>query len=1837
MVGFTIPLSMAATAAAKAYMDIEKASIAIARVYGDLNTSNKEVTTMVSQIKQLAGEYTKYGLSIADTMQMAAKAAAMGKTGTDLLAQVNQASKLSALGMVDQQMALDTTISLTNSFGTATDQLAGKIDFLNAVENQTVTSIEDLTVAIPKAGPVVKQLGGDVEDLAFFLTAMKEGGINASEGANALKSGLASLINPTKASSDFLAQFGVNIKGIVEQDKGNLRKTVTDFASALDKIDPLNRARAIEMMFGKFQFARISTLLQNVNKEGSQASKALEIANMSSIQLAAISRKELDKLQSSPAYKFEKSIADLQLKIAPIGETFLKAVTPIIEKVGDFLSGFNKMGDGFKQFVVVGAALLGGLAPVLLMVVGLVANGAANIIKLFANVKSFLNRTTTESQVLGETTSYLTTEQIKAEAVAASLDQTHSKLKQTFTSETSAVIALMEAYQGAGAAMSRLNVPVVPTSIGKRKKFASGGMVRGPGGPTDDLVPADLSNGEAVIDAETVNKNPRIISALFSGRKINIPGYAKNNSSQISTPNRRIGFEASHGSDLTGENLPGFIKGAIGYLGQEFEDLGVTVLEAKMGLDGIAEASKTVKPLSSIAENKLAYAGGLAHGGTALAESGTRNQAYNLIKASGFPMTLEQMVEQGNSATRLLQEHNSGIKKVNSEYLPEIEKMSRQGSEASALLADSSNAERSRIQYIKNQAKRMIEEGLVAKNSMQPAQARIEAEKLLAEQDRKILSAKDAYYRYYLTAIKNGGTGEFSVTQDEGLAFTSRDIGRGNSEIYRQSDGLATGSNTRRKKVRPLFEKMGRVFGYKGKYSKQVAGSFEESGMTLDSSAAESGLRSFNDSAQITAQTASESKRTKKIAKDTVDGYANELGRGKKKVSDTAKKTTQSESDYILKQLNIRKQQALMIGADTAAIEKEITARRSQILATEQAIIEEKQLAAARAVGTQYEKPIGSQKPDAGNKMGRGGIGGLAVAASVAAGALSMIPGPVGSFVGSLLPMITIASTITMGLSALGIEMAIITTEAGALAFAVGALEVPLWPLVAAFAGLAAIIGVGTFLINQSNDARKRELEKVNASSDAHKTFSTTVRSLAALAGVTGTQAITSSRVSQISSAGVSTKNISDVDTLLQSSEFTDKNSQTYQDVQKIKDMKAPAAKAYVMSIGQALLGQGVKPEDVDAMIKAIQIQAGRKDLKLSFKSIDLTNPENIKNLTKSLDSFDSIIEKNQNYKTTQLEQTNTGTTGKNITVIDRNKEEAYLDALNSKVSSANENLASLREQYTRGIISAKQYAAATNAITKSLEKISPENQKIAIGKMFEKNGPQIRAMAASITNVTNATLLLQASSVMSADAIKAAWGEIPATIDAITNSTTKAAAIEALRASRLRGNLKEIYDDLKSQLSEINSSTPTDTSGGTAKEDPFKNFFTSLADKRKSVAAELALRKQLLATGLDIADAEKLAADSAAQQAYLAADTADKKAKVVAGLREQLALEKQLKTVEQIAADKAKKAVSDQQSKIDKKKADLGIPEQQAKINQYNDALNVISTQENAINKLYDERSAALDKIQKTQEAISAAQKDQLTVADALSKGDIAAAAKAAQESRANSAQRSMDDQKTRLDKSRQAELDALTVGINGKLMTRKQIETQIEAIQTRINKLQLDEISAMEISLAQLQQVSTLADIAASQSATPSPTPLSKTVLTKAPSKTASPQLYKNWVAAGSPDPKRSPQTFGAWANKVAGLSMGGMVPKYFATGGFAMGTDTIPAMLTPGEFIVTKHAVKNFGVDNLRAINNGTTVGDSVYNYSLSVNMSGSNLNPNDVARAVMTQIRQVDAQRIRGNTF
>ncbi len=526
MVGFTIPLSIFGSTASKVFMDLEKQVIRFKRVYGDLLTLPSETEANLTFIRGLAEEFTKYGVAIADTMSVAADAAAAGFTGQKLADQVKAATRLSVLGEVDKQQALSATIAIQTAFKMNSDQLADSINFLNAVENQSVVSLQNLTDAIPRVAPVIQGLGGDIKDMSVFLAAMQEGGVNAAEAANGLKSALASIINPSKAAREMLQGVNIDIGAIVSKNEGNIMRTVLDLADAMKQLTPLARQRILEKLFGKFQFARVSALFDNIATSGSQAANALELVKMSSQDLAAIANKELNAIEENTATKFKAAVESLRASIAPVGEAFLKVVTPIIEFFTKIADKFNSLSDGTKKVITTLVTLFAGVGPVVLMLVGLVANFAGQMMKLFGIIRNGYLKLTGQSKFLGEQTQYLTSEQMQAEAVAHSLDQVHARLTQRFTVEADAVNNLRNAYLSAAAASERFafNNPgmMVPQSR-QTKKFADGGVIKGPGSGTSDSIIARVSNGEAIIPASSVARNPDLVNALISN---NIPGFA---------------------------------------------------------------------------------------------------------------------------------------------------------------------------------------------------------------------------------------------------------------------------------------------------------------------------------------------------------------------------------------------------------------------------------------------------------------------------------------------------------------------------------------------------------------------------------------------------------------------------------------------------------------------------------------------------------------------------------------------------------------------------------------------------------------------------------------------------------------------------------------------------------------------------------------------------------------------------------------------------------------------------------------------------------------------------------------------------------------------------------------------------------------------------------------------------------------------------------------------------------------------------------------------------------------------------------------------------------------
>jgi DNA-binding PadR family transcriptional regulator len=594
------------------------------------------------------------------------------------------------------------------------------------------------------------------------------------------------------------------------------------------------------------------------------------------------------------------------------------------------------------------------------------------------------------------------------------------------------------------------------------------------------------------------------------------------------------------------------------------------------------------------------------------------------------------------------------------------------------------------------------------------------------------------------------------------------------------------------------------------------------------------------------------------------------------------------------------------------------------------------------------------------------------------------------------------------------------------------------------------------------------------------------------------------------------------------------------------------------------------------------------------------------------------------------------------------------------------------------------------------------------------------------------------------------------------------------------------------------------------------------LSQQKLGVASknELTARNLLIKAGYSYVEAVELSrdADIAAAYASAAATKGLKKRKkaiedVDKALRKGLAAQKATLTAEEEFDDlygkiqgklDADKTAIELKFKLDSaaddkiiRDAENQIAGIQYKLDDQEAGLTLISDKEEVINEKYDKRLEALDKIKSVNDRISQQQKNQLSLADALSSGDIGAAASAMQQIQQQFVSDSSAQQEDLIEKARQQELLNITTLINGELKTREQIEKTIKDLQKEIfeieegrlepalennrilivardeallkldqesdkwlavkNSIEIAKYAALDYgkaladanalalqAIAQInspapvtpvvpdtpvvpQDVAPKNDVKAQLGGTPTstvtPAPLTqqqiiardqaasqaafeasglsasgyvkmieaqeaaqatanKKAQVEADQKSskaaqvssgltasgyvkqveaqeraaaakveaAKPKIIvagnattQRATAAPAPKPAAKPSGPPPGTSLRALMRAGGGLVNYMSNGGApklinpswakTMGTDRIPAMLTPGEFVIRKQAVQNFGVDNLESINSGKSLNDSVYNYSVSVNVK-TDANADQIAKTVMTQIKQIDSQRIRG---
>lgn len=390
LVGFTIPFAAAAAAAGVFAFTVDKEITRIAKVYDGAKNEVKGLALSTADFVT-----STMGATAKSTLEVMAQLAAVGQTGENLKNSAIEVQRLSILGEMDSEVALKSYIALQAVFKMSVNETADAINYMNSVENATSLQMEDFAEAIPRAAAPIAQLGGSIQDLGTIMVALKERGVDAAEGANAIKTLMNRLINPAEQTKEmFKSLTGEGLDEFIKKTQGQLMPTMQALSETIQKLPRLEQQQLIGRLGGAYQLTRLTAILDGLATKGGQVDKAFEVALQSQSKWAASAAQELETKTSSISGQFTIAVNNFKMQLQEFGEIALKMATFVITRISDMMTALNAIPDWAKGLLIVGASILAIAGPIAMLIgifgnfVGTIGRGIAGLFSLGNRYKS---------------------------------------------------------------------------------------------------------------------------------------------------------------------------------------------------------------------------------------------------------------------------------------------------------------------------------------------------------------------------------------------------------------------------------------------------------------------------------------------------------------------------------------------------------------------------------------------------------------------------------------------------------------------------------------------------------------------------------------------------------------------------------------------------------------------------------------------------------------------------------------------------------------------------------------------------------------------------------------------------------------------------------------------------------------------------------------------------------------------------------------------------------------------------------------------------------------------------------------------------------------------------------------------------------------------------------------------------------------------------------------------------------------------------------------------------------------------------------------------------------
>lgn len=384
-VGFTAPVVAGATAAVNSYGNVDKQFNLVKQTMGSTANSAEDFKGLWNQIGESA-KSSVFGMQdAADATLNFARQGFTAKQATDMLTPAMDLAAGTGTDLSEVTSGLGNAMKM---FGANSSEAASYSDVLAKAQAQANTNTSELFESISVAGPICKTVGWDIRDLATLTDVFGNAGISGSEGANALKTGLARLASPAKSGAQAMDQLKLSTGQTyaIFNDNGTLKDMPTvlkNLNSAFSGLSDQEKLEAAANIFGKEQMSKWLTLIQTSPKDIGSLRDALDSAGGSAEKMSKA-------LMSGTGGTIEQLKSTFDVLVVTIGQMLAPVLQKFFTQLISIMNAIMNMNPAAQRIVLTLIGIVAAIGPVLI-IIGKVATGVGTLMtlapKIVASVK----------------------------------------------------------------------------------------------------------------------------------------------------------------------------------------------------------------------------------------------------------------------------------------------------------------------------------------------------------------------------------------------------------------------------------------------------------------------------------------------------------------------------------------------------------------------------------------------------------------------------------------------------------------------------------------------------------------------------------------------------------------------------------------------------------------------------------------------------------------------------------------------------------------------------------------------------------------------------------------------------------------------------------------------------------------------------------------------------------------------------------------------------------------------------------------------------------------------------------------------------------------------------------------------------------------------------------------------------------------------------------------------------------------------------------------------------------------------------------------------------------